>query len=228
MTKVECFFDCSSPWAYLGFSNLVTLATRLGIAVEWRPVVSGFIFAEVNQDIYASRRLLAQPLKGAHERREMQQWAAAAGLIIRAPPKCGHPVKSIKCMRGCVALMHYDHDPAAPADKLIAFATAAYEALWRDGRNLGHDDVLADICRQIGVSPEWFFAAIDRADVRDTLKRNGDALVALGGFGVPTYYVNDELLLFGNNRLPLVEHHLRASLRIAAAGTDAAQHSIGR
>jgi 2-hydroxychromene-2-carboxylate isomerase len=207
MSKVECFFDCSSPWAYLGFSNLVTLSARLGIEVVWRPVVSGFIFAEVNQEIYATRRLLAQPLKGAHERREMQQWAAAAGIVIRTPPKCGHPVKSVKCMRGCVALLG--------TGKMVAFATAAYEALWRDGRNLGHDDVLSDICLQIGVSPQFFFEAIDRPDVRQTLKQNSDALVALGGFGVPTFHVNDALVLFGNNRLPLVEHHLRASLKLS-------------
>ena len=208
MSKIDCFFDCSSPWSYLGFINLVTLSTRLGVEVNWRPVVSGFIFAEVNPDIYMTRRLISPPLKIAHERKETQKWAAAAGVIVRAPPKCGHPVKSVKCMRGCVALQK--------SGKMIAFATAAYEALWRDGRNIGHDDVLADICRQIGVSPKSFFEAIDRQDVRDELVRNGADLVKLGGFGVPTFYVNDEILLFGNNRLPLVEHYLRAGLRLPA------------
>lgn len=209
MSKIECFFDCSSPWAYLGFSNLVTLTARLGIDVTWRPVVSGFIFAEVNQDIYMTRRLLSPPLKNAYERRETQLWAAAAGLVIRTPPKCGHPVKSVKCMRGCIALLE--------TGKTVAFATAAFEALWRDGRNLGHDDVLADICLQIGVSPDFFFEAIERPEIRQQLRQNNEDLMALGGFGVPSYHINDEILLFGNNRMPLVEHLLRKSLRLPAS-----------
>ena len=75
MVKIECFFDCASPWAYLGFTNLLALTTRLGIEVTWRPVVVGFVFAEVNQEIYLNRRLLSPQLKGAYENRELRAWA---------------------------------------------------------------------------------------------------------------------------------------------------------
>jgi len=209
MVKIECFFDCSSPWAYLGFSNLVTLSTRLGIDVEWRPVIAGFIFAEVNPDIYATRRLMTPPLRGANESKEMQSWADHAGLELNVPPACGHPVKTVKCMRACIVM--------EPRGKLVAFATAAFEALWRDGRNLGHDEVLRDVCLQIGVDPDEVLSAIEEDGPKRVLKANNAALAQRGGFGVPTFYVDEEQMFFGNNRLELVEHQLRKRLRLAPA-----------
>lgn len=206
MVKVECFFDCASPWSYLGVSNLLTLTARLGIEVTWRPVVVGFVFAEVNQELYLDRRLRAPPLKGAYEGWELQAWADHAGVIVNSPPKCGHPVKTVKCMRGCIAL--------GASGKLVPFATAAYEALWRDGRNLGEDEVLADICRQIGVNPDEFFALIAADEPKAQLKRNAEEMIRRGGFGVPTFYVDEELMFFGNNRMRLIEHQLRSRLRL--------------
>jgi 2-hydroxychromene-2-carboxylate isomerase len=211
MVRIECFFDCASPWAYLGVTNLLRITSRLGVEVSWRPVVVGFVFAQVNQELYLDRRLRAPPLKGAYEGRELQAWADHAGVIVNSPPKCGHPVKTVKCMRGCIAL--------EASGKLVPFAIAAYEALWRDGRNLGHDDVLTDICRQVGVNPEAFFAMIDDDGPKAQLKANVDELVTRGGFGVPTFYVDDELMFFGNNRMRLVEHQLRQLLRL---GNEAA------
>lgn len=209
MVKVECFFDCASPWAYLGVTNLLRLTGRLGIEVSWRPVVVGFVFAQVNQELYLDRRLRAPPLKGAYEGRELQAWADHAGVIVNSPPKCGHPVKTVKCMRGCIAL--------EASGKLLPFAIAAYEALWRDGRNLGHDEVLADICRQVGVKPDEFFALIEADQAKAQLKRNVDELVSRGGFGVPTSYIDGEIMLFGNNRMRLVEHQLRQRIRLGSA-----------
>jgi 2-hydroxychromene-2-carboxylate isomerase len=206
LVKIECFFDCASPWSYIGVSNLLTLTARLGIEVTWRPVVVGFVFAEVNQAVYLERRLAAPPLKLAYENKELQAWAEHAGLILNSPPKCGHPVNTVKCMRGCIALR--------PHGKLMRFAIAAYEALWRDGRNLGHDDVLANICRQTGVDPDALFEAIGSSEAKSELKRNGDELVARGGFGVPSFFIDDEVMLFGNNRMPLVEHQLRERIRL--------------
>ena len=209
MPKLECFFDCASPWAYIGVSNLLKLTTRIGVEVIWRPVVVGFVFAQVNQEIYLNRRLLSPQLKGAHEQKELQDWAAHAGVVVIAPPKCGHPVNTVKCMRGCIALRD--------SGKLVPFAVAAFEALWRDGRNLGEDAVLADICRQVGVEPEAFFAAIGQDEPKEELKRNAAELAGRGGFGVPTFFVDDALMFFGNNRMRLVEHQLRSRLRLAAA-----------
>lgn len=206
MVKIECFFDCASPWAYLGVTNLLRITARIGVEVTWRPVVVGFVFAQVNQELYLDRRLRAPLLKGAYEGAELQAWADHAGVIVNSPPKCGHPVNTVKCMRGCLALQ--------ASGKLVPFAIAAYEALWREGRNLGENEVLADLCRQVGVDPDQFFEMIVADEPKEQLKHNVADLIRRGGFGVPTFYIDDELMFFGNNRMRLIEHQLRKRLRL--------------
>ena len=87
MVKVECFFDCASPWSYIGFSNLLGMTARLGIAADWRPVVVGFVFGQVNQEIYLNRRLLSPPLKGAYEGKELQGVIAGTYKVLVQPPR---------------------------------------------------------------------------------------------------------------------------------------------
>ena len=39
MPDIECFFDCSSPWTYFAFHNLLLMEQELGIEiVNARPV----------------------------------------------------------------------------------------------------------------------------------------------------------------------------------------------
>ena len=212
MVSLECFFDCASPWGYMGFLNLQKLASRLGVEVEWKPVVVGFVFSQSNPGVYLNRRIMTAPLKGLNELRDLDRWADYTGIELNNPPRCGHPVNSVRCMRACIALR--------PQGKLVAFAAAAGEALWRDGRNLREDAVLADIARSIGVDPAWLFTAIESPEVKERLKANVDELSSRGGFGVPTIFVDRRHMYWGNNRLPLVEDRLRRAIRapVAAAG----------
>ncbi len=52
---IEFFFDCSSPWTYLGFHNIRPLAAELGVPIRWRPILVGGVFNSVNPSVYASR-----------------------------------------------------------------------------------------------------------------------------------------------------------------------------
>jgi len=47
--------------------------------------------------------------------------------------------------------------------------------------------------------------------VKAQLKANTDELIARGGFGSPTIYVNRDDMYFGNDRLPLVAQALHRS-----------------
>ena len=54
-----------------------------------------------------------------------------------------------------------------------------------------------------------FFAAIAEPSIKDRLRANTDELIARGGFGSPTMFVDHEDMYFGNDRLVLVERALR-------------------
>ena len=195
---IEFFFDCSSPWTYLGFHNIQSLAAELKVPIRWRPILVGGVFNSVNPSVYASREKPV-PAKRDYMLKDLQDWARLAGLKIRMPPSV-FPVNSVKAMRGCLWL--------EPQGRLVHFATAVFEAYWGRDEDIAQDTVLAAICKQCGIDAQAFFAGIAQDDIKAQLKANTDELIRRGGFGSPTIYVNGDDMYFGNDRLPLVREAL--------------------
>ena len=191
---IEFFFDISSPWTYLGFHNIQPLAAELGATIRWRPILVGGIFNSINPSVYASRDNPVPP-KQSYQLKDMQDWARHAGLTIRMPPTV-FPVNSVKAMRACIWL--------EPQGKLVPFATAAFEAYWRDDQDISSDAVLARLCERAGVDATALLAGIAGQAIKDALKANTDELMRRGGFGSPTMFVGGDDMYFGNDRLPLV------------------------
>ncbi len=153
--RLEFFFDLSSPWTYLAFERVQPLAAELGATIEWRPILVGGIFNQVNPGVEWFKSLdKTPPRKTAYSLKDMADWARATNITIKFPPT-GHPVNSVKVMRGCIAIQREHPDPA---DKLIPFARACFEAYFRDDRLTSDDAVITSICQQTGVDPAWLFA----------------------------------------------------------------------
>ncbi len=190
---IEFFFDCSSPWTYLAFHNILPLAREFDEEIEWRPILVGGIFNTINPSVYQSREKPV-PAKARYAKKDLADWARVAGLKIIRPSI--FPVNSVKAMRGCIFLQ--------PDGKLVPFARAVFEAYWGDDRDIANDDVLADICRNVGVDPQSLFTGIAQQAIKDKLRVNTDELMARGGFGSPTIYLDRDDMYFGNDRLPLV------------------------
>ena len=83
--RLECFFDCSSPWTYLCFHNLPAVADRAGVTVRWRPILVGGVFNTVNPSVYATRENPV-PAKQDYMVKSMADWARLAGIEINFPP----------------------------------------------------------------------------------------------------------------------------------------------
>ena len=199
---IEFFFDCSSPWTYLAFHNIQPLAADLKVPILWRPVLVGGIFNSVNPSVYAMRDNPV-PAKQAYMKKDLQDWARAAGLTIVMPPKV-FPVNSVKAMRGCLWLGGANPADLAGSNQMLRFATAVFEAYWSSEDDISQDAVLADICEGVGVNVKAFFDGISQQAVKDQLKANTEEVIRRGGFGSPTMFVGDDMY-FGNDRLDLLK-----------------------
>jgi 2-hydroxychromene-2-carboxylate isomerase len=193
---IEFFFDCSSPWTYLAFHNIQPLAREFGAEITWRPILVGGIFNSINPSVYESRKTPV-PAKARYMKKDLADWARSAGLTIKMPPSV-FPVNSVKAMRGCIWL----------GPELVPFAKAVFEAYWGGDQDISKDEVLAGICTRVGVDPERFFAGIAEQAIKDQLKANTDEVIARGGFGSPTIYLDKTDIYFGNDRLPLIREAL--------------------
>ena len=86
----------------------------------------------------------------------------------------------------------------------MPFARAVFEAYWGADKDISKDEVLTEICNSVGVDPQKFFAGISDQAIKDQLKANTDEVMARGGFGSPTIFLDKTDMYFGNDRLPLV------------------------
>jgi 2-hydroxychromene-2-carboxylate isomerase len=193
---IEFFFDCSSPWTYLAFHNIQSLAKEFGEEMSWRPILVGGIFNTINPSVYATRERPVEA-KVAYQKKDMADWARSAGLTIQMRPTV-FPVNSVKAMRGCILL----------GKEMVPFARAVFEIYWGEDQDISQDIVLAEVCRRTGVDPKEFFAGIGQQAIKDQLKANTDEVMARGGFGSPTIFLDRTDMYFGNDRLPLLREAL--------------------
>jgi len=193
MIRFEFFFDCSSPWTYLGFVNIQPMAAEFGVDIEWKPILVGGIFNAVNDSVYRNRENPV-PAKAKYSRKDLYDWARLAGIEINWPSI--FPINSVKAMRGCFI--------AAEEGKLVPFASRVFHAYWGENRDINDDAVLADIVAETGLERTPFFDGIARQEIKDRLKANTQDVIDRGGFGSPTMFVNGADMYFGNDRLPLV------------------------
>lgn len=198
MPPIEFYFDCSSPWTYLAFTGIHDVAARYGVNIIWRPIIVGGVFNKVNQAVYAARDS-TPPAKLAYTLKDMRDWAELRGVELNFPPACGHPVNAVKCMRGCIELKE--------RGCMVPFAREALHALWVEGRDIGDDEVLRDLCRRVGVDDAPFLRAIGSQTLKEKLRASTDELIERGGFGSPTMFLGDDMY-FGNDRLCLLEQAL--------------------
>lgn len=199
MARLEFFFDCSSPWTYLAFSQIEALAAEHRAELVWKPILVGGVFNSVNQGVYEARAN-PEPRKAAYAAKDLQDWARAYGLTISWPSV--FPVRAVSIMRAVIA--------ADAHGRLPAFAKAAFEAYWRDDEDVSQPAVIGAIAQRVGLDAERLLAQLGEAAIKDVLRHNTEQLIARGGFGSPTMFVDGDDMYFGNDRLGLVARALLA------------------
>jgi 2-hydroxychromene-2-carboxylate isomerase len=198
VATLEFFFDCSSPWTYLAFTRLPALLERTKATIVWRPILVGGVFNEVNRDVY-DRRNNPEPRKASYYEKDLQDWARLCGIRIGKPPV--FPVRAVSVMRCAIA--------ADEKGALVPFARAAFETYWGDLEDISRKDVLTKVAEKAGLDGEALLARSEVPEIKDRLRVNTEEVIARGGFGSPTMFVNGDDMYFGNDRLPLVEAALR-------------------
>lgn len=198
--RVEFFFDLSSPWTCLAFANLWPMLDRTGEAAVLRPILVGGVFNAVNPAVYAARADEGNR-RLQHSWKVLTDWAAMAGVTMRFPSQY-HPAKSVNAMRMACAL---EDDQAA----LRAFAAGAFASYFGREENLDDPDVLEAVANAAGLDGAAVRSAATTDAVKLRLRANTDELIARGGYGSPTIFVDGTDMYFGNDQLPLVEFALK-------------------
>ena len=193
---IEFYFDCSSPWTYLGFVGINEISSKYKIEVKFLPILVGGVFNSVNDEVYRFRAK-PNPLKSNYYSQDLKMWAKVRNIEINWPSI--FPINSVKAMRGALFFKEQE--------QISDYALKIFKAYWTDGKDIFQDDVISQISEDLNVDSNIFMDFINQQTTKDILKENTKELIDRGGFGSPTYFFKDSMF-FGNDRIPLLEEQL--------------------
>src|SRR3546814_3858962 len=87
----------------------------------------------------------------------------------------------------------------------LRLARAAFTSYFDRQENLDDPDVLETVATTEGLDGPAIRAAAGSDAVQARLRANTEDVVARGGYGSPTIFLDDEDMYFGTDQLPLVE-----------------------
>lgn len=198
---LDVYWDFSSPFAYLGATQVAALAARTGALVTWRPLLLGGLFRSLGTpDVPIATFSEA---KRRYTGMDLARWAAYWKVPFRFPTR--FPTHSLRAMRLYLAL---------PSSHRDAYRDAVFRACWADDRDITTDEVLASCVGDESVAQAAFLKA-GNDEVKAELRRATELAAERGVFGVPTFGVGDELY-WGQDRLELVEEALLGGVAISS------------
>lgn len=191
---IEFYFDFGSPNAYLCYRALPAIEARIGKVFVIKPALLGGVFKATNNRSPAEA-FAGIPAKLAYDRMEMERFMKRHRLTaFRFNPF--FPINTLTLMRGAHA--------ARKLGVFDAYLEAILSAMWERQLNTGDMDVLAKLLDEAGLPVADLFRESQSPDVKQALMDTTQELIDRGGFGIPTFYVGDEMF-FGKDRLREVE-----------------------
>jgi len=200
MASAEFLFDFASPNAYLAHRVLPQVEARTGVKFVYTPVLLGGLF-KLTGNQAPMMAFAGIPNKLSYEMLELRRFIARYKLeAFQMNPF--FPVNTLLIMRGAVAA---DMDGVLPQ-----YTEAVFHHMWEAPKKMDDPAVVAEALTSSGLDAGRLLARAQEHEVKKKLMDNTDAAAKRGAFGIPSFFVGDELY-FGKNTLRDVEDALSAA-----------------
>ena len=199
--ELAIYFDYSSPFAYLGATQVERVAKENGARVAWRPFLLGALFKSIGTPDVPLLTMSAA--KQRFITGDLDRWAAHWRVPFRFPSR--FPMSTVAALRMTLQVA---------ADSVARLALPLFHALWVDDRDLANKRELAAIADSAGFDGAALVAGCDRPEVKEQLRDATARAEAAGVCGAPCFLVvtrehPEGTLFWGQDRLALVEKALR-------------------
>ena len=195
---IEFLFDFASPNAYLSYHVLRGVAERNGATLTLTPVLLGGLFKLTNNQ---APMVAFGEVKGKldYDMLETQRFIAAHQLD-RFQFNPHFPINTIMLMRGFIA--------AREMGVIDQYVAVNLSAMWEQALNMGDPEVAAGVWQSAGLDAMALSEAIQTQPVKDALLHSTQHAAERGAFGVPTFFVGDEMF-FGKERIIQIEQMIQ-------------------
>jgi len=193
MTKTfEFLFDFGGPNSYLAHKVLPEFCAGHGAEAIYVPVLLGGLFKITNNQAPLIR-YAETPAKRNYEMLEFDRFVKAHKIPFTM--NAHFPINSLHLMRGAVAAKHLGC--------FMPYVEAVMAAMWEEGTNMGDADIVRATLDEAGLDSAAILQKADDAEVKAELVANTEKAAERGAFGVPTFFVGDEIF-WGKERLSQV------------------------
>lgn len=198
---IDFIFDFASPNGYFAHKALKGVAERTGASINLIPCLLGGIFKATGNQ---APMVAFGAIKGKmdYEMLEIRRFIAQHDLTrFRMNPH--FPINSLTAMRGLCAL---EHGP-----EFDAYVEAVSAGFWERRLAMGDPAILSGVLDEAGLDGAAILSRGQTEACKARLAANTEAAVARGAFGVPTFYVGEEMF-FGKERLGQLEELIGQAL----------------
>ena len=178
MTKTVTFcFDFGSPYSYLAY-NYLSPIKETGARIDLKPVLLGGIFKATGNQPPATVQK-----KGEYMFKDIQRWSKKLNISFKMNPY--FPILTVPHMRGAIL--------AQKKNILEDYMQSMFDSMWLKGLNLNDQEILTQVASESGIDPNDFAEGISSDEIKNELKENTQFAIDKGAFGVPTYFLEDEM-----------------------------------
>lgn len=196
LRQIDFYFDFTSPYAYLGSTQIDALAARHKYSVIWRPFLIGATFKTTGR-----KALIQHPMVWEYTQKDVMRAARLQGQAFNLPPK--FPILSVKPSRLFYFLQDRDNNQVAAKQ----FAAAVYQAYFVDQKDVTDSRVLGEISVPFGLESNAIDEIVKSSEMKERFKSEVNAAIERKVFGAPTFIVDGEMF-WGVDHLAQLEHWL--------------------
>ena len=198
--KLDFYYDVGSPHTYFAWKALQGVSKRTGLDVVMHPVLIGGIFKTTgNQPPWQAFGNVPHKMK--YMLLEIERFIKDHNLVD-FKFNSAFPVNTLLAMRAAIAAQEAGtHDDVYPA---------VFKAIWEDDKDISQPDILAQVLNEAGLDGATLVAATQTPEVKQALMDATQACVDRGAFGLPTFFLGDEMY-FGKDRVWQIEQALQTA-----------------
>ena len=200
MKKIDFYFDFASPNAYFGFNVLKKFPEKYDCEINYIPVLLGGIFKATNNKP-PMEQFFGVLNKNEYQSLEIERFVNRHGLTkFKMNPH--FPVISLQIVRGAIA--------AEMDGYLEDYIEKVLIHMWEEPKKMDDPEVIKAAFEESGFDSEKLLEQMQDPDVKAKLISNTEDAVKRGLFGIPTFFIDDEMY-FGKDPIWMIEEILAAS-----------------
>ena len=198
--KVDFIFDFASPNAYFCHKLIPIIEDRTDVSFNYIPCLLGGIFKlSGNQPPFMAFADI--PNKNAYQMIEIERFVKQHELT-KYQFNSNFPINTVQIQRGSIA--------AQELNVFDQYLDVVITAMWEDNKNLNDLDILKATLNENNMDVEAIFNIVNSQECKDKLIANTGAAVERGAFGVPTFFLDDQIF-FGKDHLYQLEEYINSN-----------------